>query len=226
MWCLFVQLITVYLDAIGLLGLISENKMESAFFYYYYYYSGGLWHQALKSFQWIYPPPRWAFQIRLAAPSLSSTSPWKSIHLYSSTHHLPAPIHRPSVDPCCLMPLQRPPLEISSLVLTSVIVFSSLHPLTITHASKKRVFPIPLPEKENLSDFPLVSAGPRELWFPQMNSVRELDLIEKTQAWSAMEEMVPVSQLNCVNVLSRAGEGERRKEKNTRFAETRGQAED
>lgn len=172
------------------------------------------------------PPPRWAFQIRPAAPSLSSTSPWKSIHLYSSTHYLPAPIHLPSVDPCCVMPLQRPPLEINSLVLTSVIVFSSLHPLTIAHASKERVFPIPLPEKENLSDFPLVSAGPRELWFPQMNSVRELDLIEKTQAWSAMEEMVPVSQLNCVNVLSRAGEGERRKEKNTRFAETRGQAED
>lgn len=48
-----------------------------------------------------------------------------------------------------------------------------------------------------------------------MNSVQELDLIEKTQVWSAMEEMVPVSQLNCVNVLSRAGEGESRREKNT-----------
>lgn len=92
----------------------------------------------------------------------------------------------------------------------------SLRALTITRASKEWVFPIPLPEKENLSDFPLVSAGPRELWFPQMNSVQELYLIEKTQAWSAMEEMVPMSQLNCVNVLSRAGEGEHRKEKNTK----------
>lgn len=60
-----------------------------------------------------------------------------------------------------------------------------------------------------------------------MNSVRELDLIEKTQAWSAMEEMVPMSQLSCVNVLSRAGEGERREEKNQKkIAETRGQPED
>lgn len=92
----------------------------------------------------------------------------------------------------------------------------SLRALTITRASKEWVFPIPLPEKENLSDFPLVSAGPRELWFPKMNSVQELYLIEKTQAWSAMEEMVPMSQLNCVNVLSRAGEGEHRKEKNTK----------
>lgn len=109
--------------------------------------------------------------------------------------------------------------------MTLVIVVFSLCALTITCASKERVFPILLPEKENLSDFPLVSAGSRELWFPQMNSVLELDLIEKTQAWSAMEEMVPVSQLNCVNVLSRDGEGERRKEKNTRIAETRGQAD-
>lgn len=46
-----------------------------------------------------------------------------------------------------------------------------------------------------------------------MNSVQEPDLIEKTQAWSAMKEMVLVSQLNCGNVLSRTGEGEREREK-------------
>lgn len=59
-----------------------------------------------------------------------------------------------------------------------------------------------------------------------MNSVQELDLIEKTQARPAMEEMVPVSQLNCVNVLSRAGEGESRREKNTKSAATSGQTEE
>lgn len=39
-------------------------------------------------------------------------------------------------------------------------------------------------------------------------NVQELGLIEKTQAWSAMKETVLVSLLSCVNVLSRAGEGE------------------
>ena len=47
----------------------------------------------------------------------------------------------------------------------------------------------------------------------QMNSVQEPGLIEKTQAWSAMKETVLVSQLNCANVLSRAGEGERKRER-------------
>lgn len=47
----------------------------------------------------------------------------------------------------------------------------------------------------------------------QMNSVQEPGLIEKTQAWSAMEKTVLVSLLNCANVLSRAGEGERVKER-------------
>lgn len=68
----------------------------------------------------------------------------------------------------------------TAFILTSVMAVFSLHPSTITHVSGERVFPIPLPEKENLSYFPLVSAGPWELWFPQMNSVREPDLIEKT----------------------------------------------
>lgn len=47
----------------------------------------------------------------------------------------------------------------------------------------------------------------------QMNSVQEPGLIEKTQAWSAMKETVLVSLLNCANVLSRAGEGERKRER-------------
>lgn len=68
----------------------------------------------------------------------------------------------------------------TAFILTSVMAVFSLHLSTITHASGERVFPIPLPEKENLSYFPLVSAGPWELWFPQMNSVQEPDLIEKT----------------------------------------------
>lgn len=199
------QFTLMLLDYLG-----SSLKIKRTVFFFYS--SGGLWHQALKSFQWIYPPPCWAFQIRPAAPSLSSTFPWKSIHLYSSTHHFLPPFTYPLWIVAAWCPNRDLTFLSTAFFLTSVIVVFSLRPLTITCASKERVFPIPLPEKENLSDFPLVSAGPWELWFPQMNSVRELDLIEKTQAWSAMEEMAPVSQLNCMNVLSRAGEGEHRKE--------------
>lgn len=47
----------------------------------------------------------------------------------------------------------------------------------------------------------------------QMNSVQEPGLIEKTQAWSAMKETVLVSQLNCVNVLSRAGKRQRERDR-------------
>lgn len=60
----------------------------------------------------------------------------------------------------------------------------------------------------------------------QMNSVQEPSLIEKTQAWSAMKEMVLVSQFNCVNVLSRAGGEGGEREENTKRAWDRGETAD
>lgn len=80
-----------------LVGPISVNKKDSR------HSSAAQWHQALKWFQWICPPPRWAFQIRPATLLLSSAFPWKSIHLYSFTHLLPDPIH--PMSSCTLKPL-------------------------------------------------------------------------------------------------------------------------
>lgn len=175
--------------------------------------SAAQWHRALKWFQWICPPPRWAIQIR---PATSLTF-----------IHIPLEIH-PSVffhspPSCSLSPHEflHPDTPRWSLhLLSTPLIFSSAvflwfyspSPL-FRHASGERVFPILLPEKKNLSDFPLVFCRAMRIMVSQMNSVQEPGLIEKTQAWSAMKETVLVSQLNCANVLSRAGEGESERER-------------
>lgn len=129
------------------------------------------WQQALKWIQWICPPPHWAIQIRPVTHLLSSTFPGKSIHVHSLPHHLPDPIHPTS---CCTpIPSVRPFISINtSCNLVDgfpIILFSILPTLT---CFKEMDLSNTSPRKKNLSDFPLLSAGPWELWFPKCTGAK------------------------------------------------------
>lgn len=162
------------------------------------------------------PPSRWAIQIRPGTCSLSSTFPWKSIHLYSFTHLLPAPIHLPFTYhlgvPAAWYPSEGPPppinnfhILIGSIPLVLVSIPSPSH--TLLGMGLSNTSPGKRKKKKKPKWLSISFCWAMRIMVSQMNSVQEPSLIEKTQAWSAMKEMVLVSQLNCVNVLSRAGEG-------------------
>lgn len=210
-----------------LLGLISENQKGQEFLFFCSPVTPDfeVISEDLSSFPLGNSDPAWNSLTFIHIPL--EIHPSVFFHSPPPCSHPPT-IHLPSMSSCSPITLGEASTFYWQLSYShrQYSYGFSLHPLTITHASRNGSFRYLSRKKTKLSDFPLVSAGPWELWFPQMNSVQEPSLIEKTQAWSAMKEMVLVSQLNCANVLSRAGEGERKREENTKRAWDRGQTAD